>query len=105
MKTAQIRIHEVLPRLLKERGLTAKKLSQLSGVPASTLSTWLLPNSRPRNLDHLLKVSEVLGVSLDLLLLNESRGTKDLSSKQGEVVLSGVFKLHLEKIDSEQGED
>lgn len=98
MKKKSIIINEILPKLLKERGLTAKKVSLETSVSQSTLSTWTLPNAKPRNIDDVAAVAEFLNVSLNYLLFGELDQPNDLLDMNGEVVLSGIYKLRLERI-------
>lgn len=98
MKKKPIVINEVLPKLLREKKLTAKVLSQKTGVSQSTISTWSLPKAKPRNIDDVALVAEYLGVSLNFLLFGEVDRPTDLEQVQGEVVLSGIYRLRLEKL-------
>lgn len=96
-KKKQIRIGHVLAHLLKERGLSAKALSKNTGVSASTLSTWM-SNSKPRNVDDVAAVAEALGVSLDYLLFEDASVQADITDLKGETILSGIYRIKLEKI-------
>lgn len=98
MKKKKIIINEVLPKLLKDKGLTAKEVSKLTGISTSTLSTWTLPKAKPRNIEDVALVAEVLGTSLNFLLFGELDKPSDLNQIQGETVLQGVFRLKLERL-------
>ena len=98
MKKKEIVISDVLPRLLKERKLTAKKLSQATSVSQSTLSTWTLPKAKPRNIEDVATVADFLGVSLNYLLFGEADEPQDLQNLDGEIVLSGIYRLKLERL-------
>lgn len=98
MKRKPIVINEILPVLLREKKITAKVLSQKTGVSQSTISTWGLPKAKPRNIDDVAMVAEFLDVSLNYLLFGEVDKPSDLEQAQGEVVLSGVYRLKLEKL-------
>ncbi len=94
----RIVIAEVLPRLLKDRGWTAKKLSELAQVKPTTISTWLLTGSRPRNIEDVAAVASVLEVSLNHLLFGEADEPNDLNTLQTTTVLEGLYKLKLERV-------
>lgn len=95
----KIIIAEVLPGLLKERGITAKQLAkEAGGISASTISTWLLPGSRPRNIEDVAAVAEVLGVSMNHLLFGDAEEPQDLLTLPAEAILEGVYRLKLERI-------
>lgn len=99
MKKKNIVISEILPKLLHERKITAKKLSMETGVPTSTLSTWTLPKTKPRNIDDVAAVADFFGVSLNYLLFGENDKKKQIEGKPGEVILSGIYRLKLELIE------
>jgi transcriptional regulator with XRE-family HTH domain len=94
----KIIISSVLPDLLKRQGLTAKKLAQLSGVPPSTVATWLIRGSRPRNIEDVASAADVLEVSLQHLLFGEADQPMDLEAVPAETVLKGIYRLHLERL-------
>lgn len=98
MKKKPIVINEILPKLLREKKITAKTLSQKTGVSQSTLSTWTAPKAKPRNIDDVALVADYLEVSLNFLLFGEVDKPTDLEQVQGEVVLAGIYRLKLEKL-------
>jgi transcriptional regulator with XRE-family HTH domain len=57
--------------ILAERKISQNKLSQLTGIPASTISLFVTGARKP-SFDNLKKLCEALGVSADYLLgINE----------------------------------
>lgn len=98
-KKKTIVISEVLPRLLRERNITAKQLSKATGISASTISTWCLPNSKPKRIEDVAAAAEYLNCGLSMLLFNEAESSLDLQNITGSVLLDGIFKIHLEKIE------
>ncbi len=52
---------------LERRGWTATRLARTAGIPKQSLSGWMAGN-RPRNLDQLKKVADVLDLDLEELL-------------------------------------
>ncbi len=94
----RIIISTILPGLLKARGLTAKRLATLSDVPQSTVATWLVAGSRPRNIEDVAAAADVLEVSLQHLLFGETSDPGDLETIPAETVLSGVYRLRLERL-------
>ena len=56
--------------LLKERDKRQKDLAEFVGVKENTVSDWLNKGSSP-SLDHLCRISEFLGASLDFLILGK----------------------------------
>ena len=51
---------------LERSGMTATKLSKISGVPNTTISDWLA-GRLPRNLEQVKRVAVALGTSIDHL--------------------------------------
>jgi len=68
----QVLIGKILKHLMAERSLTFKKLSELSGVPASTIKTWS-SGIEPKSMTATRKVARALGVSVEYLVF----GTTD----------------------------
>lgn len=62
-----LRIGHVLKHLMNEKKLTFKKLSELSGVPISTIKTWSA-GVEPKSFAAARKVARVLGVSVEYLV-------------------------------------
>lgn len=99
----EIKIHEVLPRLLKEKNMQAKQLARASGVAASTLSTWLLPGANPRA-DQAGAVAQALGVPLELLLFNKAPPISIEHFGFEEIkALSGIYRVRIEKATEPSG--
>lgn len=53
-----------LRQALEHQRLSVSRLAELSGVPRKTIYHWL-NGQRPRNVEQLLKVCKVLGVSVE----------------------------------------
>lgn len=96
----KVKTHETLPRLLKARGLTTTKLSKLTKIPNSTLSTWLTPGVKPKDPEQVATVAEALGVTMFELLFGEREDERDLAVENLELepVLDGLYRLRLEKV-------
>lgn len=57
-------------KLLKEQGRIQNDLAEFVGVKPNTVSDWLNKGSSPK-LEHLCRISEFLGVSLDFLVMGK----------------------------------
>lgn len=93
----EIKIHLVLRRLLAKNGITTSALSKATGVPNSTLSTWLLPSARPKDLRHLKAVADYFQVCIEDLLFDEFPPVV-LNALRSEAILDGYYRLRLEKV-------
>lgn len=49
---------------MAKQGITVRDLAQTSGVPAKTIYHWL-SGQQPRKIENVIKVCDVLGLSLD----------------------------------------
>lgn len=66
-----------LKKLIKENGLTQKRLSEKMGLPARTIETWInqktIPNAQQLNL-----FSEIFGVSIDFLVMGKTTNNAEV---------------------------
>lgn len=83
-----------LRRLLESRGLTVAKLSLMSGVPAKTIYHWT-NGQKPRNVEQLLKVCEVLNVSVEAIFSRKEINGQVTYISLGEI----TSELHLGKFE------
>ncbi|MEC7276481.1 MAG: helix-turn-helix transcriptional regulator [Bdellovibrionota bacterium] len=92
----EINIGKTLSHLMKEKKLTFKKLSELSGLPMSTLKGWAA-NIEPKSMISVRKVSRVLGVTSEFLIFGEdSENTVNLDEILTHKVFSGWAKITIE---------
>lgn len=92
----EVKIGVVLKHLMKEKKLTFKKLSLLSGVPESTIKTWSA-SVEPKSLSHARKVARALDVSVEYLVFGESSIQVPTMSEQLTTQLfSGWCKVTIE---------
>jgi transcriptional regulator with XRE-family HTH domain len=94
------KISSVLPRILAERKMSQSALAKKAGVPLSTLSTWLIPNSKPRDLEACDRTAAALGVSFEELVFDRKPREQqiDLQSFPLEKLFDGFFKIRLERV-------
>ncbi|MDZ4661049.1 MAG: helix-turn-helix transcriptional regulator [Pseudomonadota bacterium] len=93
----EIKIAKSLTALMKQRGLSLRELSKLSGVPPTTLNEWL-SNRPPRNPVQIKKVAEALDVSLNFLLFNEEDKHDPLQRILVEDIFSGNFQITVKRL-------
>ena len=58
--------YEIFERLCAERGLTAYRVSKITGIPTATLSNWKAGRYKPKD-DKRRMIADALGVSLSVL--------------------------------------
>ena len=97
----KMRLKEALTRELKGRNISLRKLARDCDIPLSVLHGWVNGVSPSgKNIEHLLRLSERLGTSIDTLLFNAKSGRKDstilLSFEFKDV--EGSYNLTIEKM-------
>ncbi len=95
----EIKIAKVLSRIMKERRLSIKELSEMSGVPTSTLHEWQNGRS-PRDPVKAKQLAEALELSLDQLLFDEPLKKEPLQIEQiiKEDFVSGTFEVTIKRV-------
>jgi transcriptional regulator with XRE-family HTH domain len=78
-------VHQRLKRVREQKGLTAKAVAKLVGVPQSTYLDW--ENGRGLKLPPLQKLCQVLAISVTELLINEKPPLAIVTSELEEVEL------------------
>ena len=73
-------MYEIFEKLLKERGITAYRVAQETGVTTSTLTSWKQGKYVPK-MDKLRKIADYLQVSVEYLMTGEE-SAKDAASPQ-----------------------
>ena len=67
-------MYEYFEKLLKEKGLTAYRISKETGVTQSTLSDWKRGRSTPKT-ENMKKIADFLNVSVDYLMTGKEPNT------------------------------
>jgi transcriptional regulator with XRE-family HTH domain len=93
----EIKIGKVLQQLLKEKNMSLRQLSKLSGVPASNLTEWTA-NRSPKNPVQVRKVAEALGVTLHFLLFGESDAQEPIQKILKEDFFQGTFEITVKRV-------
>lgn len=92
----EVKIGHVLKHLMNEKKLTFKKLSELSGVPISTIKTWSA-GVEPKSFSAARKVARVLGVSVEYLVFgNADKAQLSLQDVMTTQLFSGWCKVTIE---------
>lgn len=63
-------MYDIFEKLLNEKGVTAYKVSQETGIGRSTFTDWKNGRSEPKQ-EKLIKIANYFGVSLDYLTTGE----------------------------------
>ena len=96
---------ENLKRLMKERGITSRTVSQATGIPTSTLSEWTA-GREPKLGPPVVKLARFFGVSLECLVTGEEEtgdvvaAVLDNLNDEFATIHEGVYRLKIEKMKS-----
>jgi transcriptional regulator with XRE-family HTH domain len=91
----------VLRKLLKERRMTFKEISRVTGVPATTIAEWA--NDRtPKNPEQIRQVAKFLGISVHYLLFGEEDSQDPIAKVFKEDIFSGTFEISIKRIRSNE---
>jgi transcriptional regulator with XRE-family HTH domain len=94
---------DTLKQLMQKRRLSAKAVSEATGVPTSTLSEWISGKREPQLSDAIVKLARVLGVSVEYLITGvepEEQIVKDLIDTVGDDFMQihrGIYRISVEK--------
>ena len=97
MDLMTLQIGPTLRTLLDEKRLTLKKISSVTGVPASTIAEWS-NNRTPKNPIQVQKVANFLDVSMHYLLFGVEDKQEPLTKLMKEDFFTGTFEITIKKV-------
>ena len=95
-------IGERIKQIMRERRISAKELSQATGIPASTIAQWVNYKQTPRP-DALLVTAHALSVPIEFLITGEhpeEKVIKELTSSLEKTWVSlheGTYRIKIER--------
>ncbi len=99
---SEIKIGQVIKRLLREQRRSLKEVSRDVGIPYSTLHTWH-ENRQPKDIMKAQRLAEYFGVSLHRLLFDveDFREKKEsIEVEQGrEDLFKGAFEIIVRRLE------
>ena len=66
-------MYQIFEKLIKEKGVTAYRVSKDTGIPQPTFSEWKNGRSKPK-IDKLMKFAKYFGVDVAIFLGTEKEG-------------------------------
>lgn len=97
----EIKIGQVMKRLLLAQRKTLKEVSRETGVPYSTLHTWL-ENRQPKDILKTQALADYFGITLHQLLFDQLDAHDGKLGEQiphqGNDQIQGVFEITVRKI-------
>lgn len=96
-------MYEIFERLLKEKGVTAYRVSKETGIGASTFTDWKNGRSTPKQ-EKLQKIADYFGVTLDYLMVGkESEEKSELTAKDKRDIAKDLNRIMDEIRSGEDG--
>jgi transcriptional regulator with XRE-family HTH domain len=94
-------LRKQLKLYLARNGLSARQLARKSGVPNTTIGDWLA-GRKPRNLDQVKRVADVLNTSIDHLVYGEGiqkpKSIDHVDDLIGDSWVSGIFEVRMRRV-------
>ena len=94
-------MYEMFENLLKERGITAYKVAQDTGITTATLSSWKKGRYTPKR-EKLQKLADYFGVTVDYLMTGENNTENSLTHKD-EKDIERILDQTREQLLSQEG--
>lgn len=94
-------MYEIFENLLKERGVTAYKVAQDTGITTATLSSWKKGRYTPKR-EKLQKLADYFGVTVDYLMTGENNTESGLTHKD-EKDIEKILDQTREQLLSQEG--
>ncbi len=94
---------ENLKRLMKDRGITARTLSQATGIPTSTISEWSA-GREPKLSKSTVKLARYFDVSIEFLITGEEPEQTVVSNlienfaSEFTTIHQGLYRVKVEKL-------
>jgi transcriptional regulator with XRE-family HTH domain len=95
----EVAIHLNLKQLMESTRVSLKEVSSKTGIPQSTLSTYVSGKKASYDPTHLMKLSEHFGVSVDHLFfnVNQHNGKQNPIIEHEDEINAGLFKVVLRR--------
>lgn len=87
----------VLKDLMEKRNLSTRTLAKQTGLPLSTLSTYLSGKKASYAPEHLRVLADFFDVSIDFLLFRRGKSSANLDVLKTESLFSGWVKIKVER--------
>lgn len=92
-----VMLPKVLKTLMTERKTSPKEVARDTGIPLSTIQSYLSGKKATYSADHLLKLASYFEVSLDFLMTSVENPRAQLNSVPTEGLFEGWLKVRIER--------
>lgn len=95
-----LQLRDILRAKLKEQGIGVPTLAKKTGISRKTIENWI-DGQKPQNLEHVKKVAEYFGMTVDELCFGPTlKPTLTISELENhrEEINAGVFEVVLRRV-------
>lgn len=92
-----IRINQSLKTLMKDRKITLKDLSKSTGIPISTLGSYIASQKATYSAEHISSLCTYFDISADFLLFGKNTEVEALNAILTEELFAGWIKVKIER--------
>ncbi len=93
----EVKLHQVLKKLMGSRGVSARALAKACKMPSSTLASYLAGKKASYNPEHLACLADYFQVTTDYLLFAREESTASLNVLQVEQLFEGWLRVKVER--------
>ena len=97
----EVKLPQVLKKLMEQQGIKAKPLAKKVGLPYSTVASYLSGQKSTYDVSHLSKIADYFGVDLETLLFDSPVKKLNLNALPRTTVFSNWCKVTIETIAAE----
>lgn len=98
MAKTDIILSKTLKTLIVKHKLTIKKLSKETGIPNSTLASYLTDRKANYDINHLLKIADYFDVSVDFILRGKEVRNINIKNLKLEDLFDGFVKIKVQRV-------
>lgn len=93
---SKVKLKQILQKLLKDRGISARELSRQTGIAQSTINNFLSGRG-PQKPEQILIIARYFGTSMEFLLFGEDSRQPTLDDVFTEGLFEGWLKVKIER--------
>jgi len=98
MKTKAVKLHVILKKLMKDKGVSSRSLSKECSIPLSTIGSYLSGKKASYSPEHLDGLAQYFNVTLDYLLFGVEKTPTNLDLLPTEDIFQGWLKVKVQRV-------
>lgn len=93
---SKLKLHSILKTLMNDKGVSAREVSRACDIPQSTVVSYLSGRGT-QSPEHILKLAEYFGTSMEHLLFGKDRNVPTLDDVLTEGIFDGWLRVKIER--------